>query len=294
MDPGAALILCRVLHDAAAMLLWGAFAYLWVLVPGGLAGAVGRHLEVLRLAAIAVAILTTAAALPLQAGVIGEGWADTLDVRTLRDVLVETDVGNAWIVQAVLALVLAATVPVPARRRRAATAIAAGLLLASLALTGHAAMHEGGLRLAHAINDATHLLAGGAWLGALVPLLPILRALERVETRAEAATALRRFSAAGHGAVALVIATGVLNIALVLGRWPADWSSPYQALLAAKIGLVAAMTALALFNRYGLVGRIRTAPARTIRALIATTLLEIALGAGVLALAGAFGTMEPA
>jgi putative copper resistance protein D len=276
------------------MLLWGAFAYLAALVPGGLARAVGRRLDGLRVAAIATAVLTTAATLPLQAASIGEGWGDALDLQTLRDLLVDTDVGRAWLVRAVLAVVLAATLLVPRPRRQAATALASGTLMASLALTGHAAMHEGVLRAVHAVNDAGHLLVGGAWLGALVPLVPILRALGHAQTHGEAATALRRFSAAGHGAVALVVATGILNVALVLGRWPTDWTSPYQALLAAKIGLVALMILVAVVNRYVLVRRLRTAPAAAVRALAVTTLCELALGAGVIALVGVFGTLEPA
>ena len=90
----------------------------------------------------------------------------------------------------------------------------------------------------------------GPGLGALVPLLIILPMLDVPARRGQAGVALRRFSTAGHAAVALVIATGVLNTLMILGRWPTDLQSPYQALLFAKILLVAAMTVLALANRY--------------------------------------------
>ena len=70
--------------------------------------------------------------------------------------------------------------------------------------------------------------------------------------------ALRRFSAVGHGAVAVVIVTGIVNTGLILGHWPSDWNSPYQALLMIKIALVIAMALLALLNRYAVVPRLAT------------------------------------
>ena len=129
------------------------------------------------MAAIAVAVLTTALALPIEVAAIASGWRDALDPATVRAVLVETSAGTAWQAQAVAALLLAATLLAPAPSRIGATAAASGLLLATLALTGHAAMQGGWPGVAHRLNDAVHVLAGGAWFGALVPLLPLLGAL---------------------------------------------------------------------------------------------------------------------
>lgn len=72
--------------------------------------------------------------------------------------------------------------------------------------------------------------------------------------------ALRRFSMAGHLAVALVIATGAANTALILGKLPVNQTSPYQLLLAAKIILVFAMSAIALINRYVFVPQLVRGP----------------------------------
>lgn len=294
MDPEAALATCRFLHDAATTALWAAFAFLRALVPAALADDVGRRLSTLRTAAVSVAVATAAAALPIETAVIGNGWADVLDPATVRAVLLETSVGVAFIAQGIAALLLAATLLVPSGMRSGGTAVASGLLLATLALTGHAAMHEGSLGVAHRLNDAVHVLAGGAWLGALLPLLPLLRALEDRATSQDAGIALRRFSSAGHGAVAIVIATGVLNSMLVLGEWPVDWSSPYQAMLAAKVALVAVMTSLAVLNRYVVVPRMAHSRDGAIRALRQATLAEIALGIFVVGLVSVFGLLEPA
>lgn len=293
MEPDAALAICRCLHDGAAMVLWGAFGFLWTLVPAGFAGAIGRRLSRARTAAIGVACATTLAALPLETAAIGNGWPDALDRGTVSVVLFETSVGSAWIAQAGASLLLAVTLALPAGMRLGATALASGLLLTTLALTGHAAMHEGGLGAAHRLNDAVHVLAGGAWLGALLPLLPLFRALDDPSGSHDAGLALRRFSTAGHLAVATVIVTGIANTMLVLGRWPTDWSIPYQALLATKMFLVLGMTAVALCNRYVLVPVMSHDGGGALRALRQATIVEMVLGAAVIGLVSVFGLLEP-
>ncbi len=294
IDPEAALAACRFVHDAACMLLWGASSYLAALVPRDLARDVGLRLRPFRIGAAAVAVLTTAAMLPIDVAGVGNGWGDAVDPATFNAVLLETSVGYAWLVQAMAALLLILAFAAPVRLQPGVTAGAAGLLLATLALGGHAAMHEGWLGVAHRLNDALHVLAGGSWLGALIPLLLVLRRLDSAEWRDEAIIALHRFSTAGHGAVALVIATGVANTFLVLGRWPIDPASPYQLLLAAKVALVATMTILAVANRYAVVPRMASDRVAAGRFLRLATVAEIGLGCGVIALVSLFGLLEPA
>lgn len=122
----------------------------------------------------------------------------------------------------------------------------------------------------------------------------VLRTLAIPAWRHESGVAVRRFSTAGHAAVAVVIATGAMNTVLVLGQWPIDPATPYQALLAMKIALVFIMTALAVVNRYILVPRMTRDRIRTIQALRLATVVEIGLGFGVIALVSAFGLIEPA
>jgi putative copper resistance protein D len=278
----AALAACRFLHDASAMLLWGAFAYLATLVPQDLAWDVGRRLQSARVVLIALAVATTVAALPLQTALIGDGWPDALNPTTIRAVLFETSVGGAWRTEALAALLVAAALTASAPYRHSVTAFAAGLLVASLTLTGHAVMHEGWLGLAHRVNDAVHVLAGGAWLGALVPLSLTLAALNDPERCGAAEMALRRFSTAGHVAVALVILSGMINTILVLGRWPTDWSSPYQAMLGTKIALVLGMVTLAIVNRYRFVPQVASHRSGAVRAIRLGTMAEMVMGLGVI------------
>lgn len=289
----AATALCRFAHDAAALLLWGAAAYIVALLPPRLQGDIEQRLHAFRVGATLIAVATTLAMLPLEAAAIGEGWPDAADAATLQAVLTQTGFGHGWQAQAWAALLLVASLAAPRGWRWPATAAASALVVASLALTGHAAMREGWAGLAQRSNDAVHVLAAGAWIGALIPLRPVVRALDGpVSSRRDAGRALRRFSNAGHAAVALVIATGAANVALILGRWPTDWRSPYQALLAAKIAVVMAMTGLAVLNRYVVVPRMRRSRPWA-DAFGLAVMVEIGLGAAAVACVSIFGLWDP-
>ncbi|QND49038.1 copper homeostasis membrane protein CopD [Rhizobium lusitanum] len=293
IDPDAALAACRFLHDASLMLLWGTSAYLCLMVPKALADKVWHMFAGASVVTALVAVLATLISLPLAVASIGDGWSDAIDGGTLHAVLFETTVGRAWQAQAAAALILLIALLLPGRWRYQGIALGSGLGLAALVLTGHASMYEGGLRIAHRANDILHVLAGGGWLGALVPLIPILRLLSQSEYRVEALLALRRFSTAGHIAVVLVIVSGIVNTMLVLKHLPTDWSSSYQALLGLKIALVASMSLLAIVNRYVLVPRIGHDQARALNAIRLGSIAEIVLGIAVIALVAVFGMLEP-
>lgn len=291
--PEEALATCRFVRDGAALSLWGAFGYLAALVPRDLGCETAHRLTVFRIGAVMAAVAATAAILPIDVATIGDGWAAVFDRASVGAVLFETSVGRAWQAEAVAALLLGVTFAMPGRVQPGATAAASGLLLASVALTGHAAMHEGWPGALHRLNAILHLWTGGAWLGALLALPPILRALDDPLRRRDAGLALRRFSTAGHAAVALVIATGAINTWLILGRWPTEWSLPYQALLAVKIVLVLGMTILALVNRYVLVPGMARCRAAAVHTLRRAVFAQIGLGLAVLGCVSIFGLLEP-
>ncbi|MGZ9718703.1 copper homeostasis membrane protein CopD [Rhizobium miluonense] len=293
MDPTTALELCRFLHDASLMLLWGACAYLSFLVPRALADIVWRMSAMPFFLIAVIGALAILISLPAATAIIGNGWSDALDFGTVRDVLFDTTVGQAWQAQAVAATMMICAFLLPESRRRLGLALASGVGLAALSLTGHASMLEGWLRQAHRTNDIFHVLTGGGWLGALVPLIPILRLLSRPECRVDAGLALRRFSKVGHWAVALVILSGIVNMLLILKRLPTDWSSSYQKLLAIKIALVAGMALLAIVNRYVFVPWIGRNPSRALQALRLGSFAEIVIGIVVIGLVAVFGTLEP-
>ncbi|WP_113168313.1 MULTISPECIES: copper homeostasis membrane protein CopD [unclassified Rhizobium] len=291
MTPDTALVLCRLLFDAAVILIWGSSAYLCALVSPELARVVGDRLRWLSAAAIAVAFASTVAMLPLRTAIIGDGWSDMVTPEMLGAVLTQTDVGTAWMVQAAGVVLLGATVFLPYRYRQMGRAVFAALLLLSLTLSGHAAMNSGWLRVLHRINDGAHLLSGGAWLGALVPVLLILSMLGRGTLQADARVAVMRFSTAGHVAVALVLLSGAANTLLILGGLPSDWSFSYQRLLSAKIAVVAAMVLIAVINRYVFVPKF--ARDHSLLQLKICVITEVVLGLVVVALVAWFGTLQP-
>jgi putative copper resistance protein D len=290
--PHVALALVRLCFDSAAITAYGISGFIACIAPKRLGRAIAASSNFLIVAASSLALLSTLAWLPIEAAVIGDSWQSALDRSTLSPLLCDTAMGKAWLVRLALSLLLAAALLW--RSTPIVRLALSGLLLASLALTGHANMDEGTRGVLHILNDALHLLAAGAWLGSLLALPGCLARLRDPAFCTEAKTALRRFSSAGHLAVALAIATGIVNTVLVLGRWPTDFTSAYQMLLVAKIALVAGMTGLALVNRYIFVPRMVTEPDRAIIQIRNGTYAELALGAGVLVLVAFIGILDPA
>ncbi len=290
----AALIACRFAHDAAAMALWGTFGYLLTCVPQDLARQTTGRLGRLPAAAVAVTVVTAVAFLPIKTAMIGDGWPDAIAPGTLWTVVSATSVGTAWLVDVTMSGFLVIALFLTPPYRGPAVAVGSGLVLSALALTGHAMMREGWIGYLQQANDLVHVLASAAWLGALVPLTIIMRGRAEKEMCHRAHDiALRRFSAAGQVAVALILLTGVANTLLIVGGWPTNWSSTYQALLCTKIGIVMAMIVLASRNRFLLAPRLDDHRHVAASAIRNAALAEIALGLTAVALVAVFGLMDP-
>ena len=144
----------------------------------------------------------------------------------------------------------------------------------------------------HRAKDATHLLATAAWLGGLPIFALCLKAYREPSLSAAAVTAMRRFSFWGHFDVAIVVLTGVANVALTSGLGALAPTTPYRMLLAAKLVLVATIIASALFNRYVLTPRLAPDGAAR-RAFTRSCVVQVALGAAVVALVSLFGLLDP-
>ncbi|SDR29601.1 putative copper resistance protein D [Rhizobiales bacterium GAS113] len=287
-----ALVLCRLLQFAAAMLQFGVSVFQSTLAPAALARALDRPLRRMSGAAILVVFVTTVGWLLLAAGEMGEGWADTWNPETIGAVLFHTEFGQVWLWRLGFAIVLLGVLAFGRHDRWPIVALLAALVLGSLGLVGHAVMQAGAFGWLNRLCHVIHLLAAGFWLGSLVPLIACLRSMTDQAVSANALVALRRFSALGHVAVATVLATGAINTWLVLGQLPINVSSPYQALLLAKISLVAIMLGLALVNRYVLVPHLRSA-FDSLRLLRWSTIGEIILGLGTVGLVSIIGTLAP-
>jgi putative copper resistance protein D len=288
-----ALALCRFAHFLGAMLTFGSSAYLWLYAPERLRVALTPAVRRLALIGSIVALLTAVAWLALESASMADETSAALDPGAIGAVLTDTTFGHAWAAHLVLAAALVAVVVLGPRARWAATALTSGALLASLGLVGHAAMQTGAEGVLHRANHAVHLVTTGAWIGGLIPFAMCLGAYERGNLPREAVRAMTRFSFWGQFIVAAIVLTGAVNIALTSRRPPIPPDTPYRALLEAKIGVVAIMISLAVFNRYVLAPRLKPG-AGALAVLRATSAMEVALGVVAVALVSVFALLDPA
>jgi putative copper resistance protein D len=286
-----ALALCRFAHFLAAMLAFGTSAYLWAYAPERLRLALSPAAHRVALIASLVALITAIAWLALESASMADDPSAAIDPEAIAAVLTDTAFGHAWAAHLVLAAAL--VVVAFSRAGWAATSIVSAALLASLGLVGHAAMQTGAEGALHRANHALHLMAAGAWIGGLIPFAMCLRAYQRDDLRKDSVRAMAGFSFWGQLIVAAIVLTGVVNIALTSRHPPLPPTTPYRALLVAKLVIVAIMIALALFNRFVLAPRLKTSTS-ALATLRATSLAEIALGCVVVALVSVFALFDPA
>jgi len=287
-----ALAICRFAHFLAAMLAFGMSAYLWAYAPERLRLALSPAARRVALIASLAAFITAIAWLTLESAAMADDWSAALDPEAIAAVLTDTAFGHAWSLHLALATALVAVVAISGAGW-GPTALASAALLASLGLVGHATMQIGVEGVVHRANHAVHLLAAGAWIGGLVPFALCLRAYERDDLRRDTVRAMAAFSFWGQLIVAAIVLTGVVNISLTSHHPPLPPTTPYRALLVAKLVIVAIMISLALVNRFVLAPRLKTS-ANALATLRATSLAEIALGCVVVALVSVFALLDPA
>lgn len=239
-------------------------------------------------------LLGGAAWLALIAGMAGLPVTQ-LDAATVMAFTGGGAIGLAFCVRVgatALALLLAIIPGVPPRARLALATLAGGIALGSLAWGGHATMEDGAAGWVHLIADIAHLLAAGAWIGAIVALLLLAcRNLAVTKNRVLAGRTLASFSAVGTLVVATLLVTGMINAWMLLFQpdmplWPLN---AYRVLLALKLGAFGGMLLLAAANRWIFAPRVAQGDG-SIRAVIA---LELALGIAIVMLVAWAGTMAP-
>ena len=222
--------------------------------------------------------------------------ASALNRETLGTVLADTLFGRVWMIRFVLALALSATLLLSRRRPAfdSASAVLAATLLASLAFAGHAAAERGSDRIVHLSADAAHLLAAGAWLGALLPLAHVLSRAAPLEL---ADRATRRFSILGIACVSVLVFTGTLSAWYTVGSVPGLFGTGYGRVLLVKLALFAAMVAFAAANRLRWTPRLRATggtAALALQRLRRNAVAETSLGVAVLGVVGVLGVTVPA
>jgi copper transport protein len=243
----AAAAVERTLLFLSLILLVGGLVFLLAVWPGGAADS--RLRPTLR-AAAAVAAIATVVGMGIQgADVAGLGLAHALTLRSALDTL-DTSYGQAAVARLVLLAVLAAlaAVATPAlvrtvRWQLATLAASAGTLL-TLSLAGHA---RTGRWLAAALPlDLVHLGAAATWIGGLAVLTFVV--LPR-DDDGSAAPLAARFSNLAALAVAVVVATGVVQGFRQLGSLDGLRDTSYGRLLVIKVVLVALVVVFGAFSR---------------------------------------------
>lgn len=235
----------------------------------------------------------------------GAAGYSALQSHVVGMIVTGTDFGVAWSVRLV-ALVLCLLAALSARARpgtRLAALVAfAGIALATLAWGGHGAMNDGAGRYLHLGADVAHLLAAGAWAGALAAF--VLLSLAQPASGPQAMALLSRtsngFARIGTIIVATLVLTGAVNYWFIVGPVLPDLTPmSYGGLLAAKLALFVAMLGLAAANRYLLSPRLAQAlragdQGVAMRALRRSLVLESGAATLVLALVAVLGMLSPA
>ena len=228
-----------------------------------------------------------------------------VDRDAVGALLTSSAIGAAWKLRMV-AIVLAALAAMLATGRGfwlAIVALCSAVALGTLAWTGHGPMDEAAIGWVHLAADILHLIASGAWVGALLGLLLLVsRPAARVDAAHLGLThrALHGFGAVGTIVVAAIVVTGLVNGWMLVGvsNLSALPATLYGQLLLAKLALFVAMLGLASLNRFRLTPAFERAVAvsdhgRALGTLRASLAIEAAVVVVVLGLVAWLGTLAP-
>ena len=293
---GAALLApsawaAHYIQVAAAMLLFGGALFPFY------AGCGGGSPSPRTMGGLAVVLcLAVAVAVGLKIVDLTGDPASLFDAGELKGFFLETSFGKTWLLRFALSLAAVAVAlglrPGPGlrskeRARPALILLLSGLILLSNAGAGHAQALAGAPYMLTAVAwEGLHLLAAGAWIGGLLPLLVSIGGSKATETGS--IKVLRSFSFHGLWMVGLLLLGGFATLGVLMGAWQVSVqalsTSLYGDTLIVKHSLIAAMVVVAAVNRFILLPRLETGRAR-VSDLRWTIGLECVLAALVIAAA---------
>ncbi|MDD0972118.1 MULTISPECIES: copper homeostasis membrane protein CopD [Pseudomonas] len=254
------------------------------------ADAVLRFRPMLRGMALIGALLSVASLVLMTRAMSGETEFAALWPH-LQMMVLETDVGLAWTLR-MIALIVVMIWP-----GFWLASMAGANALASLAWSGHGAMDNAW----HLLSDILHLLAAGAWLGAMLALILMSR-LDALCSEARIrslADSVKRFEGVGAAIVLILSVTGVANYLFIVGPTLGEiLLGTYGILLAIKVVLFGGMLVLAALNRFHL-GPLLEQSLRAgqhqvaANALRRSVALELVIALLIVALVAWLGTLSP-
>jgi putative copper export protein/mono/diheme cytochrome c family protein len=304
----------RAIHFAAVLLIFGGLVFARVVLGPATRTSQAAVVDVskrvhgfLRSAGwwgLVVSVLSAVAWLLIEASLMsGQPLAEVSSGSALWLVLTGTGFGQVWIWRLGIAAVLGMLMSVresaapdrwSSRVHWVALALAGGYL-GSLALVGHAADGNGNERFVRITTDVVHVVAAGAWLGALPGLVSLFTSASRPASGIRVAGhAARRFSTLGMVSVGALLLSGFGNAWHLVGDIPALLGTPYGQLLIVKSLLFAIMVGLAAINRLRLTPQVALRNATALRWLTRSTTLESVVGIGAIVIVGVLGVAVPA
>ena len=299
-DPegGLALTLLRAAAVASLLSAFGTLVFGVAVAPRAFAGAAAevtgpawraltRLCRISLFAAVAFAAVWLVAESGRLAG--ASGLAATLDATPT--VLSGTVFGHALTLR-LIALVIALAVlgrrPSVLRWRGATVLCGAALCLHAAHSHAMAMVHGPSVLLA---SQVAHLLAAGAWLGGLLPLLLIVR----LTPPRIAAAACRWFSPLGKWCIAGLVLSAIWQFQVLIGGPVGMIGTAHGWTDAAKTLLFVVLLGFAALNRYRFAPALRGAdPVAARRALLRSLALQTASGVVIVAVAAVLASLEPA
>lgn len=288
------LALMRGLFVAGALSSFGASLFIrLVLAQVAREGAtpsvlVSRRLRAIVMLSLGVALLAGIAWLVLQTQAMAETQSLAETAAAIPSVLFDTRVGQVLCLQAA-ALAGAALLVTANARVSTLAAILAGLAVLLEAGHSHAfAMARGVSPLL--LSQSVHLLAAGAWLGGLLPLLVVVANAPLDMAK----RSLRRFSPLAAIAVGLIAGTAILQAVALSGGLNGLFGTAYGAVLLIKAALFGVLVALAANNRLRLTPRLASGEDEGTRRSLAVSIgIETAIGLLVVLASATLSGLEP-
>jgi putative copper resistance protein D len=309
--------LVRGAHYASVVSVFGGFSFLLTVArpawrTAGAAAEDPAQFErfLLHLVAWSVALGLASGALWLwvaAAGMSGQPLGAVLSGKLIGTVLTATGFGRLWQFRFAATIVLAGFLLFCHLTGRHSDwrlfggvgGLLSGIILGSLALSGHGADDTGAAGVWHLGADIMHLLAAGGWLGALIPLIFVLRQARRPAWLPIAQQATLRFSTLGLVTVATLVVSGLVNSWYLVANLPSLFGTAYGQLLLVKLAIFAAMLSFAAINRSTLTPRLLAPPSARagsrdpLRRLARNATCETGLGVLLLLVVGALVHLKP-
>ncbi len=286
-----ALAAARCLFIVAVFSGFGALGFLTWVAPGSSGASITARLERLARRSLSAAVVAALAWLVLETGNLTEAETPGAVIEAIPFVLGHTNFGR------VLALEFGALAAALACLFAKSTAFSRkGALCFALAATALQAGHGHGLAMYKGLSflllsNVAHLLSGGAWLGALLPLWLFVREA----SPRDAAQAARNFSILGKICVIGILVSAGFQGWVLIGGFPGLVGSAYGWAASVKILLFVILLGFAAFNRYRLTPALETGDAESARRQILRSIgLETGVGVLVVMVAVILTSLPPA